>query len=302
MWLTIEKMHERTHCTVVVCTRNRPESLSACLASLAGQRVQGFQVLVVDSAPADSRGRDVANRFSAQYLLEEQAGLSRARNAGLRSAAGAIVAFLDDDCVADSQWLESLLREFSDPRVAAVTGNIFMPGPEFAGERKILDRSHRAWFEMAHFGGIGSGGNMAFRRGALPGGFDERLGRGAPLAAGEANLAFSAILEARHRIVYTPQAVVTHPRQSAAGFQAIASVAACFTMLLVESPYRGKALRYCLEALAGYRREWRFAGNGQASGRPWWTPFAMLAGPFLYFNAARTDVPVPEPLRAIDPS
>jgi hypothetical protein len=54
----------------------------------------------------------------------------------------------------------------------------------------VVDRQTPAWFERANFGGIGDGGNMAFRRYAFAvwPGFDVRLGRGALLHGGEEHL------------------------------------------------------------------------------------------------------------------
>ena len=49
-------------------------------------------------------------------------GLSETRNVGIRAASGDIVAFIDDDAVAESEWLENLIGPFQDKLVAAVGG------------------------------------------------------------------------------------------------------------------------------------------------------------------------------------
>jgi len=49
-------------------------------------------------------------------------GLSETRNVGIRAAEGDIVAFIDDDAVAEKDWLENLLKHYSNPSVVAVGG------------------------------------------------------------------------------------------------------------------------------------------------------------------------------------
>jgi len=111
-------------CSVIVCTRNRPNSLERCLRALRNQTYVPFEVLVVDSAPLDDQTREVAARLGARYLLEPLGGLSRARNIGARFCSTDVVTFLDDDCGPEPQWLSALMREFDDPSVMVVTGSI----------------------------------------------------------------------------------------------------------------------------------------------------------------------------------
>ena len=101
-------------CSVVVCTRERPDYLRRCLDSLTFQDHPDFGVWVIDNAPLSGNTREVVDSFGADldihYVVELRPGTSRARNAGLRM--GDIVASLDDDEVADSLWLSELARAF----------------------------------------------------------------------------------------------------------------------------------------------------------------------------------------------
>ncbi len=120
-------------------------------------------------------------------------------------------------------WLSALAAEFADPMVMAVAGRILAPhgekvapppGSDPALSRRVVDRGIPDWFEIANFGGIGIGANMALRRSAFgrwPG-FDERLGRGAVLYAGEDNYAFYCLTKLGYRVVYSPAAAVYHVR------------------------------------------------------------------------------------------
>ena len=296
-------------CTVVICTRNRPMHLERCITAVARLAYPHFEVLVVDNAPRDVRTRAVAAQWGVRYISEPVPGLSRARNRGAQACATEIVAYLDDDELPDPEWLSALACEFKDPQVMAVTGRILPLKIETEAERlcALIDVSNTsgkeepqvvhcqsaAWFERANFGGVGNGGNMAFRRWAFSvwPGFDERLGRGAILAGGEEHYAFFSLIDSGYHIVYTPRAVVRHPYPQtmeelrARHLKAFAEAAGYMTFLFFEEPrYQGVIIRYVIEWLLGTRRTWRPQVSGS---RPrlvprWCTLLALLSGPWLY--------------------
>src|SRR5256885_1882671 len=111
-------------CTVIICTKNRPAELERCLASVSQLDYPRVDVLVVENGPRDSRTCGIAARWGARYTAEPVEGLSRARNRGVQSSAAEIVAFIDDDAVAEAGWLRALVAEFSDPKVMAVGGRV----------------------------------------------------------------------------------------------------------------------------------------------------------------------------------
>ena len=220
--------------TVVVCTRNRPAALRTCLRSLMELDYPAYEVVVVDNSDGDAAVRDAvtaaARRHAGvRYLIEPRRGLSRARNAGLRSSTTELVAFTDDDVVVDRGWLRGLVVGFADPHVQCVTG-LTMPAE--------LDTPAQLWFE--EFGGFGrgftvrryepprradggglypytpgrfgAGVNMAFRRAAVlaAGGFDECLGAGTPAKGGEDLDMFLTMLLAGGAVEYRPDALVWH--------------------------------------------------------------------------------------------
>jgi glycosyltransferase involved in cell wall biosynthesis len=221
-------------CTVVVCTRNRPDGLHRTLKSLVSQQYPKFDVLVVDSASTDHRTRAVVNEYDSQldirYARHPRPGLSRARNLALANVEAPVIAWLDDDAVADVFWLAELARGFATaPAVSAVSG-LVVP--------LTLDRPEQLWFEQ--FGGhskgrgfvrdvfspstherqsplyplppFGVGTNMAFRTKALRdiGGFDEALGAGTRTGGGEDTKVFTQLLVKGATSVYQPSAVVRH--------------------------------------------------------------------------------------------
>jgi glycosyltransferase involved in cell wall biosynthesis len=223
---------------VVVCTRFRPAALRSCLCAIAALRRAPDELIIVDNSSGDKETEDLAREHSASYLVEPAIGLSRARNRGLSASKSEVVAFLDDDALPDEHWLELIIEPFSGPQVAVVTGDAILPdsaeGPNEPPFLTRLDKKDKQWFEIAAFGGLGIGTNMALRRSAckVPDFFDERLGRGAPFHGMEEHFAFALLLSQDYCAVHVPAAVVYHSSQNTLDLQREASSQFAYSMLL----------------------------------------------------------------------
>lgn len=231
--------------SVVIATRERPDSLAHCLRSLEAQVYPAFEVVVVDNAPrTDVTASFFAERYPAsphiRYVREDRPGLGAAHNAGLREldARSRHVAFTDDDVVADPYWLCELMRGFAAAaNVGCVTGMIFPAELEsrpqlliekFGGfnkgyRRRIFDTgAHRPDDPLFPYspGQFGSGANMAFRTDVLErmGGFPPALGAGTLAMSGDDLAAFFRVIKDDFALVYEPAAIVrhTHYREYAA--------------------------------------------------------------------------------------
>lgn len=305
-------------CTVVICTRNRPEQLMACLQAVQGLVYPRFDILVVDNAPNNPEAREVARRREVRYIVEPLIGVSHARNRGARACETEIVAYLDDDAIPEPGWLSDLASEFEDPEVMAVSGRIlptrveteaecwcqFAGGFDLGEERWAVDRQNPDWFALVNFSGMGNEANMAFRRSAfdLWPGFNERLGRGTIMQAAEGSHALFSLVVRGYRAIYCPQAVVRHPFPRSMAqlrtrhLRELAAATAYFTMLFTEEPsHRRATLRYVLEALRGAQRPWRKLAPGL---RPcivprWRKYLAYLSGPLLYARSRLARLPGP---------
>lgn len=216
--------------SVVISTRDRARQLTGCLENLGAQEYPDFEVVVVDNASTtDAAEAVVADApLECTYVRENRPGLSWARNAGVRAAQGSLIAFLDDDEVADRYWLAELLRAFSSADDIGCVSGMILPA--------ALETPAQEWFEQ--YGGhskgrgftpavfsaqggqspvyplppFGAGGNMAFRREVLQaiGGFDVALGAGTPARGSEDTYAFSRVLLSGFRMAYQPSAFVRH--------------------------------------------------------------------------------------------
>lgn len=114
--------------SVVIATRNRAESLKDTLTSLTRQSREPDEVIVVDNGSTDHTKEVVlsfSDRLNIKYVYEAVKGVPHARNAGTQNARGDIVAFIDDDCVADESWLKQIETPFiRDPSIGVVGGEI----------------------------------------------------------------------------------------------------------------------------------------------------------------------------------
>ncbi|MEG4393234.1 glycosyltransferase [Microcoleus sp. BROC3] len=210
--------------TVAVCTRDRPEDLRRCLDALMQMPDDGQEYLVIDNCPATDATRELIKNYpKVRYVREDLPGSSAARNRALREAKHEFVAFTDDDAAPDPNWLRSLLRNFSDPRVMCVTG-LVMPLELETEAQEWFERysPHGRGFERRFFDGahcnplvvylVGVSASMALRKSSIDfiGLFDEALGVGTPAKCGEDHELYARILTAGYRIVYEPRALSWH--------------------------------------------------------------------------------------------
>ncbi|MFK8845740.1 glycosyltransferase family 2 protein [Streptomyces sp. Ac-502] len=201
--------------SVVVCayTEDRWDDILAAVASVHGQSHPAHEtLLVVDHNPAlldrlrerfASPGPDGPVRVLANAGPR---GLSAGRNTGVAESTGEVIAFLDDDAVAERDWLLHFAEGYADPRVLAVGGRT---EPVWASGRRpawfpeefdwVVGCAYRGLFP-AGAGGPHTvrvrnvlGGNASFRREAfeIAGGFATGIGRDAgkrPLGCEETEL------------------------------------------------------------------------------------------------------------------
>jgi glucosyl-dolichyl phosphate glucuronosyltransferase len=121
-------MEGRLSISVVIITLNRAEWLKDALGSLARQIRQPDEVVVVDNGSKDHT-KDVilsfSDRLNIKYVHEPIRGIPHARNAAIRNATGDIIAAIDDDCVADDEWLKNIEIPFiRDPNIGVVGGEV----------------------------------------------------------------------------------------------------------------------------------------------------------------------------------
>lgn len=192
--------------SVVIPTKNRARQLKQCLRSLFRQSYpkNKWEILVVADGQNDPC-RQVIELLIPKYPLikyfsQSPGGPAKARNLGIRQARGKIICFIDDDCLADKNWLSAIALTFQkNPQALGVEGKILCPA-------KRLVFFHYAVRNIT--GGKYWTANMSYRKSALlmVGGFDEAF----QFACSEDTDLASTMLK-KGQLVFAPQAIVYHP-------------------------------------------------------------------------------------------
>jgi len=181
--------------SVVICvyTEDRWEDILAAVSSVRAQSRPALEtLLVVDHNPA------LLDRLTREYKDVEETGevrvlanagprgLSAGRNTGIAVSRGEVIAFLDDDAVAEREWLRYFAEAYTDPKVMAVGGRTM---PIWAsGRRPAWFPEEFDWVVGCTYKGLPPGrvqvrnvlgGNASFRRTAFDaaGGFATGIGR-----------------------------------------------------------------------------------------------------------------------------
>ncbi|KAF5437693.1 Glycosyltransferase, GT2 family, partial [Candidatus Methanophagaceae archaeon] len=172
--------------SVVICTYNRSDHLKKCLDSMQDQTHDNFEVIVVNGPSTDNTEEVLKNYPFKMIQQKEKGGLSAARNLGIEAARGEIIAFIDDDGIADEYWLDELTKLYITDVVVSVGGKIaplwLCEKPEWytdylGSSLSLFDRSQN--IEQMTFPHTPYGCNMSFRKRIFEeiGYFDVSLGR-----------------------------------------------------------------------------------------------------------------------------
>lgn len=140
--------------SVIICayTEKRWDDLVAAIQSVRRQTVQPLEIIVVIDYNAALLNRAQQQLGDAVAIGNRHAkGASGSRNSGVAIALGTVVAFLDDDAVAEPDWIEQLVAPYSDPAVAGVGGKI---DPLWTGKRPLWFPDEFTWVVGCTFRGM----------------------------------------------------------------------------------------------------------------------------------------------------
>ncbi len=216
--------------SIIVCTHNRSDKLPGVIGQLRAQNYppDAFEILVVNNCSTDNT-KDVVGQFVTEpgvvvYSIEEnRPGVTYARNRGAQEAHYPYLAYLDDDCSVDPDWLSQLLSGFDlDERVVIVAGRIIvdfdnLPRPKWLGtksERWLGAYDHPgSQPRLLEFPLYVCEGNMALKRDTWEaiGGFLGMDQFGSPHVASQEIGFFLKQIERRgDKVAFVPKALVHH--------------------------------------------------------------------------------------------
>jgi glycosyltransferase involved in cell wall biosynthesis len=183
------------HVSAIICTRNRHDSVGQAVASVLANEYPNFNLTIVDQSD-NTRTEEIVLGLPARpgqlrYIHSSVPGLSRAYNLAIRETHGEILAFTDDDCVAPSDWISTIIEAFdSEADADLLYGQVLEP-EALRGHDGVVPQLHIVRPERLGrregFRIYGMGANFAARRLLFDriGGFDEILGGGGPLRSAQ---------------------------------------------------------------------------------------------------------------------
>jgi GT2 family glycosyltransferase len=210
--------------SVLICahTEDRWQDLIDAVKSVSNQSVMPSQIIVAIDHNPILRER-VCNRFPDITVVEnmQERGLNGTRNSGVAAATGDIVAFIDDDAVAEVDWLKKLLETYSAEDVVGVGGKI---NAMWLSDRPAWFPEEFNWVVGCSYRGLPEqiapvrnliGCNMSYRREVIEqmGGFRNGIGHVGGRPQGDDETEFCIRLRQampKSILLFQPQAQVSH--------------------------------------------------------------------------------------------
>lgn len=246
--------------SIVVCTYNRCGLLQNAIQSLVNQSNQNFEIIIINNNSSDSTG-EISLQYCREYPNihyhnEYNQGLSYARNRGLNEAKGEYIGYIDDDAIAETNWIETAYKVINTYKPDAFGGPIY---PYYISEKPAwfkdeyeirLHQDYSGWLEKNN---SMSGSNMFFKKTVLKeiGAFDVNFGmKGDRLIYGGENRPIVKMAENKKKIYYSLDLKVKHivPEfKMDIGYQMFYALENAFTIFKTNSKYQ----KLPLESISG---------------------------------------------------
>ncbi|MCP5023136.1 MAG: glycosyltransferase [bacterium] len=202
--------------SIIIPTYRRPASALACLRTLEGLRYprEKLEVVLVEDGPGEEplKDEDLApfrESLRLKVVRQENAGPAAARNRGAAASSGDFLAFTDDDCKPESNWIQQLADSFDQNPNAVIGGhstNALRKNRYSEASQVLLDYIYEYFLNTGR--PFFASNNIALSRTSfdLVGGFDESF-QG---AGGEDRQFCANCLNEGLELVYEPKAVIQH--------------------------------------------------------------------------------------------
>lgn len=214
--------------SAIICTYNIPDTFYSTIESLLHQNLSKgkYEIIIVNHTISDRIPSSIQkiinqNDSDIRYIAESEKGLSAARNTGIKQTKAEIIAFIDDDAIADPDWLSSILEIYEkEPDAWAVGGKVkplwSVDPPDWFDDTMLRSLSIVDWGNEIRpliWPERLIGTNFSFRREVFEkiGFFDTQLGRKGSLLLGNEDTEIQErIHELGKYVYYTPHAIVQH--------------------------------------------------------------------------------------------
>ncbi|UCG35895.1 MAG: glycosyltransferase [Candidatus Omnitrophota bacterium] len=204
--------------SVIVPVYNGERTIEECINSLLNQDYpkDKYEIIIVDNGSKDKTA-EIVIKYPVNYLLENKIQSSyTARNAGVKSSKGEILAFTDADCVADKEWLMKGSQGFSTDETGCVVGEIKGSKPTNYVEEYLINKKELSQNQTLRgaFLPYPKTANVFYRKETFEkiGFFEEKWESG-----GDADFAWRMQLETDYKIKFVPKAIIYHKHRSTIG-------------------------------------------------------------------------------------
>lgn len=214
--------------SVIITTYDRARLMDRTIESLSAQTFSDFELLLIDNSTKNITP-EILKKFSSQpnlkirYYVEPIQGKCRAVNMGINYAKGEIIAFTDDDVIADPNWLTNIVKCFEELQCDGIGGRVLPIYPketppwvknhpdQMAGTVVTYDQGDKirpADSTLVRFIGC----NWAFKRSIFTdcGLFRTDRGPGTSLMGEDVDF-YYRILHKNKKLYYCPQVIIYHP-------------------------------------------------------------------------------------------
>ncbi len=146
--------------SIVLNTYNRSPLLVEALESISRLSYPEYEVVIVDDASTDKTGEFLPKLDISIYKVvkhQTNQGLAESRNTGIRNAKYDLIAFLDDDCLPDVNWLKNLVTKLLESGADVAYGKTVYVKDDYVGyfPERLVSNSRGKW---------PAGGNIVFKK------------------------------------------------------------------------------------------------------------------------------------------
>ncbi len=207
--------------SICINTKNRPQQLLSCLDSINQNKYSDFEIIIIDQGQSISRDiPEILSNEKIKYFINKHISVGAAKNLAISKARGDIIAFTDDDCLVEKNWLEKINLSFKKNKdIIGLFGQVIpyssdnntgkiCPSNFTKKQKRLITKP------CLHWKNVGLGNNMAFGKEVFKksGGFKKWLGPGSIAGAAEDGELTLRILSKGYKILYEPEAIVYHNR------------------------------------------------------------------------------------------
>ena len=101
--------------SVIIPTFNRLSLISRAIDSVLSQTIKPFEIIVVDDGSSDNTSTFIKNNYKSVKLIKQNnLGVSKARNVGIKNSSGNWIALLDSDDEWEKNKLEVQIKSLSE--------------------------------------------------------------------------------------------------------------------------------------------------------------------------------------------